>query len=103
MRIAHEMKGTKGSIMYDGWTRNGTNYIGIYALYVKARTILLESVENYHETVQSTLISVSPIALESDNHDKYDSAADTKETNSFKPEVHVKHFGSVSEIFGLEF
>ena len=31
--ISSEMRSTRGSIAYDGWTDSGTHYIGIFAVY----------------------------------------------------------------------
>ena len=35
-RISAEMKdATRGSILYDGWTKNGVNFVAIFACYIK--------------------------------------------------------------------
>ena len=35
-KIRTEKKATKGAIMYDGWSVNGTHYLGIMAVYMKS-------------------------------------------------------------------
>ena len=35
-KIRTKKKATKGAIKYDGWTVNGTHYLGIMAVYMKS-------------------------------------------------------------------
>ena len=38
--IASEFCGTKGALQSDGWTYNGTDYIGFFANYIRKQAIV---------------------------------------------------------------
>ncbi len=38
-QIREELRKSKGAQMYDGWTRNSTHYIGLFALYNRVHTV----------------------------------------------------------------
>ncbi len=57
-----EMKETRGGIMYDGWTKQGTHFVGSYAFYMrnvpeKGYGSVLQQKE-----LAMPLISLSPMA-----------------------------------------
>lgn len=45
--IRNELKGTRGTIMHDAWTKNGSHYLAIYALFIRkvSRTIEGRSIQ----------------------------------------------------------
>eukprot|EP00171_Calliarthron_tuberculosum_P001829 IDg1829t1 len=36
-RITSVMRDTRGALIYDGWSCNGTHYVGVFASYLTAR------------------------------------------------------------------
>ncbi len=58
-RIKDEMKRTKGAIMSDGWTANGTHFIGVFAVYMRTVQVLVQGVVREKQDLSLPLISVS--------------------------------------------
>lgn len=62
MAIRTEMKSTHGAVMHDGWSTNGTHYLGVFAVFMKQ----VKAFENGKEVVRDALcmplLSLSPIA-----------------------------------------
>ncbi len=67
------MCGTKGALLYGGWTYNSTHYIGIFANYIRKQTIISSVSEIHRDIVESTLLSTGPMSLlSSDDDEKID-------------------------------
>ena len=96
-KIRLELKNTRGAIMYDGWTYNGTHYLGIIAIYNKKVQILRDHAWIENEAVVMPLISVSPIAhvaIENENTETL-----TDETTEFNSVAHIRQFETVFDLF----
>jgi len=79
--IEKEMKATKGSIMYDGWTNSGTHYLGIFACYMKEISFFENGMCAKNEVLCMPLVSMSPMQHPLDEQNKNE--ASTKEAVQF--------------------
>lgn len=65
-RVANYMKQTKGAVKYDGWTKNGTQYVAVYAIMMKKVRHLVEGQDILREELAMHLQSMTPIAKRDD-------------------------------------
>ena len=57
--IKQEMAGTKGAILYDGWSKNGTHSVGTFAVYSRTVEVFINGKVVQTSVVETPLISVS--------------------------------------------
>eukprot|EP00171_Calliarthron_tuberculosum_P023317 IDg23317t1 len=103
-RIAHEMNGTRGALLYDGWSSNGTHYIGVFASYCSQISATSNHCPTSIPVTRQTLISAAPMAqvlLQAENDDDEYSSSD--EATKFNSETHLKFFGDILEFYGQKF
>lgn len=55
--ICDEMKLSRGFVMHDAWTCNGTHYVGLFALYNKTINVFLNDVSVQKNISTSTLLT----------------------------------------------
>jgi len=98
-RIAAELNGTKGAIMYDGWTRSGTHYLGIIAVFNRKVSVMCNGVLRQKLILSMPLLSASPIAtvLEEDPNGEELFA----ESSHFNAVAHIRQFEDVFHLFKI--
>jgi len=68
--IADEMKDTRGSILYDGWTNSGVHYLGIFACYMKDSKSIENGISINRPVLCMPLLSMSPMQNPQDEEDE---------------------------------
>ena len=61
-KIREELRKSKSALMYDGWTRNSTHYVGLFALYNRVHTVYNHGCPNEIIAPRCVLLAVSPMA-----------------------------------------
>ena len=94
-RISKEMKTAgRGSILHDGWSKNGTHYVGLFACYLREvghinhRNKLINIM-----TPEVVLLSCAPMSQVAEIEDE-ENEEDVEEATSFNAEVHAHHIRS---------
>lgn len=62
----------RDSIMYDGWTCNGTNLLAVHSNYNQELKIYVNREEKLQDNVESTFLSVSPLSRIDSEQDESD-------------------------------
>eukprot|EP00171_Calliarthron_tuberculosum_P022214 IDg22214t1 len=93
-RIAQTMKGTKGAIIHDGWSSNGTHFFGVFASFMRDVPVLRNGISQIEQELCLPLLSVSPLPCsESDEN------TSKEEAESFNAESHLRHLQLAFEYF----
>lgn len=95
-RIAKMMTQTKGAIVHDGWTSSGIHYYGVFASFMHKIQVVRNGVIEVKEEWVMPLISVSPLAKNSESDCESDNDA---EATSFDAETHVRQLEDVFEFY----
>lgn len=115
-RIANELPGTVGAVMFDGWSKFGKHYVAMIALYMKdvpstasmKRTpqfqqrlalIVLSPMAKIHDKSDEKAVEKDPLGSESND----DVLSNDAETDLFNAETHLKFFRDYLEFFGCSF
>ena len=98
-KIGQEMKSTRGSIMYDGWSHCGVHYVGVYAMYMVRVPNSGSFVTKQSEELRIVLLSMSPMAAVSKEGLTYDLNDDLKK---FDARTHVSHLREVFQYYGVD-
>ena len=99
-KLGSEMKQAgRGSILHDGWTCAGVHYIGLFACYV-----LSEDVNGVKkDSIQLSLLSVSPMARTESGEDSKDGKEVYDETAvNFNAETCAEHIRNIFRYYGLD-
>ncbi len=99
-RIEEEMRGTRGALMYDGWSCNSTHYVRLYASYCTETPVRVHGTASMESVPVLTLIGLSPMSQTSDDCDE-DSSGD--EATTFNAEAHLKFFSDKLQFYGQDF
>lgn len=98
-RISEDLRCSKGAIMYDGWSRGGTHYVGIMAVFMRKRKSVEHGQVVQIEELAMPLLSVSPIAAvvgrDPEGNDVY------QEATNFSAERHVRQFEDIFNMYGV--
>jgi len=97
-RITTLMSRTRGAILHDGWTHNGTHYFGVYASFMKEVRVVRNGFMVTEEEICTPLISVSPISKASDLEDE-----ENYEATEFDAVTHVRQLEDIFHIYGINF
>ncbi|KAI0556954.1 Ribonuclease H-like protein [Gracilaria domingensis] len=99
-RICKELYGTKGAVLYDGWTCNAMHYIALIALYCTKKTSIESRRKVVRFTPRLTLLAMSLMGQLED-----DTVLDetNNETTTFNAETHAHFFNEIFPIFGQDF
>lgn len=91
-RISHEMKSTKGALLFDGWTCGSTHYIAIISSYCA---------KQYGGTEVKPRLSCMAVApmgrVSNEEHETDD------ETARFDAETHLDFFKDIFNLYNLSF
>lgn len=105
-KISERMKNKKGTILYDGWTRDGTHYVAIYAAYVDDAGDLtidllacspMPAMEEEGEPGEDASSTTAAAATADGNAADADASVDAAEFNA---EVHRNYFDRTFEYYG---
>lgn len=97
MAIRTDMKSTHGAVMHDGWSTNGSHYLGVFAVFMKQ----VKSIEKGNEVVRDELcmplLSLSPIA-------KRDAEGEVESgyAITFDAESHIRQLEHVFHYFHVD-
>ena len=84
--IGKELAGTKGALMFDGWTCNRVNYVALYASYCKTVAVYRFRNLTPQLVLQLNLLALAPLAHVGDNEDADEDAT------LFDADSHVSFF-----------
>ena len=85
----------RGAIMYDGWSKCGMHYIGLFACYMKKVKVSEKKELKYEYVPKVTLISVAPMLRAWD--EETDDAQERELACQFNAKLHVDHFKRIFE------
>ena len=100
-RISMEIKTTKGAIMYDGWSCNGTHFIAVLACYIVKVIGREDSKEIARDETRMALLALSPMCQEVKNNTNSDD--EYEETTTFNAEAHKEFFKQTFQVFDVDF
>jgi hypothetical protein len=100
--ITEEVTTTQcGSIVHNGWTCNGTHYVGLFAVYCRPIKVKNKTSFNAESKLELTLLASSPMA----NIEQEDSFSNLDEDNAeatkFNAETHVQFFKDMLSLYKL--
>ncbi len=95
-RIAKELRGTTGAIMYDGWSKNSVHYVAIYASYCADVLQRSDNRDMVRTISRLTPLGISPLGSGSVNDD-----GEENEATTFDAEAYFRYFKAVS-FYGLD-
>ena len=98
-RIASEMEGTTGALVYDGWTDTGTNYVAVYASYMKFMTVNDNGISKQVPKLHHSLLSVSTMG---NKVSRSDASHDEEEATNFNAETHLEFFETRLSYYNLQ-
>jgi hypothetical protein len=94
LRIKEELKSAPGGqIMYDGWTRNATHFLGVFASYMRTVSHVKKGITMKEEVPTITLLSCSPMAQVPNTNEDSDSDTDSdddEEATKFNAETQAQ-------------
>lgn len=99
-KIAAEMSGTIGVLMYDGGSSSSTHYVALYGLYNTSVPCMSNGRSSSQILTRCNLLSVSPMVQISDEEESSSSTADT---SSFNADVQLQFFKDSLQFYNLQF
>ncbi len=101
-RIAAELQGTRGALIYEGCSCNDLHYVAVIASYCVEVKIQEGSISHRENEQRLVLISLSPILSVNDDCQDY-TVTMSNEASKFNAKAHVNSFRDICPLFGLEF
>lgn len=104
-KIAEELKETPhGGLLHDGWTCNGTHYLGVFATYInKHKKFHSKKDVEIIEQPMITLLACAPLGnnndTSSDSDDSDDDGNAVEEATQFNAENHVHFFHQTLQFY----
>lgn len=110
-RLKEALAGTKGALLFDGWTSHGTHYVAMIASYCEMVTTMVDGEERKEYVSRLALLAASPMAHVPEDDDSVIDAIDsssedeiqTVETAVFNAKTHLQFFRDNFKFFGLTF
>ena len=106
IEVAKEMKEAKqGCLMHDGWSKNGTHFVGMMACFMSQRTVQFGKHQEKHDEFSMVLLSVSPLAMKVNAEGAESTSIGEviqEEAVQFNAEVHAGHFEFILSNYGLQ-
>lgn len=94
-KIEEGMKGSRGYILYDGWSDNSMHYAETFGVYCREIQVMEQGQVKQKFVLSSPLLSVSPMA-------KLDSGSNDELAESFNVDVHIEHFRDILPYYGVK-
>jgi hypothetical protein len=110
-KIAEEMKDTPhGALLHDGWSCNGTHYVGVFATYiVRHKKFHSKKDVEIIETPVITLLACAPLgnreeddSTDSDDSDEGMAVVVPEEATAFNADNHVYFFKQTLEFYNKD-
>lgn len=101
-RIAKEISGKKGALLFDGWTKHGTHYVCMILSYTKPVSERQGGAIVVRHVQQLALLAMSPMA-KLYTEDKSDEKDCEDETVSFNAATHLQFFEDNFKYFDCSF
>ena len=101
-RISEEMKDQVGAILFDGWSRRGTHYVGLFGSFMRKVSVMNVGRSTVAEELCMPLLSVSPMATYEASQftsDEESGSENLTEATDFGAKTHVEHFKSIFQNF----
>ncbi len=98
VRIVAAISGNVGDIMFDGWSRQGTHYVGLFVIFMRKVDFLYRRHQAVKEELCMPLLSVCPMAtavFDTDESLNEEQTVNFTEAVDFSAKAHVEHFKSV--------
>jgi hypothetical protein len=100
--ITEEVAATQcGSIVHNGWTCNGTHYIGLFAAYCRPIKVKNKTSFNTESKLELTLLACSPMDNIEQEYGFPNLDEDIAETTKFNAETHVHFFKDMLSLYKL--
>ncbi len=89
-KLATELRNSRRTVLYDGWTENGVQFVAMFASYIWPTIGRSNHQFVQRPSSQYLMLGVVPMGIVPD--DDQDEAADSEKTSKFNAESHLKFF-----------
>lgn len=101
--IGDEMEGSRGALMYDGWSCADTHYIAAVASYNTSVPTRVDGKSEYTTIPRLVLLALSPLGKVPNDEEGDEHSNEYDEATSFNADTHYEFFKTTFPYYGLDF